>query len=64
MKSELELRKTKQEHDQNLRKLMETVRTADLTFNSDKCAVNQKQVKFFGVIFNENGIHPDPKKVE
>ena len=57
-------RKTKQEHDQNLPKLMETVRTAGLTFNSDKCAVNQNQVKFFGAIFDENEIRPDPEKVE
>ena len=56
--------KTKEEHDQNLQKLMETARTAVLTFNSSKCAINQKQVRFFGVIFDENGIHPDPQKVE
>ena len=56
--------KTKNEYDLNLRKLMETARTAGLTFNSNKCAINQEQVKFFGAIFDKNGIHPDPKKVE
>ena len=29
--------KTREEHDKNLRKLIETARTA---FNSDKCAIN------------------------
>ena len=56
--------KTKEERDHNLQKLMETARTAGLTFNSSKCAINPKQVKFFDAIFDENGIHPDPQKGE
>ncbi|CAE1255836.1 unnamed protein product [Acanthosepion pharaonis] len=56
--------KTKEEHDLNLRNLMETARTAGLTFNSSTCAIDQEQVKFFGAIFDRNGIHPDPQKVE
>ena len=32
--------KTKEEHDLNLRKLMETARTAGLIFNYNKCAIN------------------------
>ena len=55
-------RKTKEEHDLNLQKLMETVQTAGLTFNSNKCAI--KQVRFFGAIFDKNRIHPDLQKVE
>ena len=53
-----------EEHNHNLRKLMETARTAGLTFNSSKCTINQKQIRFFGAIFDESGIHPDPQKVE
>ena len=56
--------KTKKEHDHNLRKLMETARTAGLTFNSSKCAINQIQIRLFGAIFDESGIHPDPQKVD
>ena len=56
--------KTKKEHDHNLRKLMETAQTAGLTFNSSKFAINQIQIRFFGAIFDESGIHPDPQKVE
>ena len=44
--------KTKGEHDLKLRKLMETARTAGLTFNSNKCAINQEQVRFFGARFD------------
>ena len=56
-------RKTRVKYDQNFRKLMETARTAGLTPNSDKCAVNQKQVKFFSAVFDRDGIHPIPPKV-
>ena len=56
--------KTKEEHDFNLRNLMETAWTAGWTFNSNKYAINQEQVRFFGAIFDKNGIHPDPPKVE
>ena len=45
--------KTKEEHDLNLRKLMETARTAGLTSNSNKYAINQEQVRFFGAIFDK-----------
>ena len=57
-------RKTIEEHGLNLQKLMETAWTAGLTFNSNKCAINQEQVRFFGAIFDKNVIHPDPPKVE
>ena len=54
--------KTKEEHNLNLRKLMETAQTAGLTFNSNKYAINQEQVRFFSAILDKNSIHPDPKK--
>ena len=44
--------KTKEQHDLNLRKLMETTQTVGLTFNNNKCAINQEQVGFFGAIFD------------
>lgn len=56
--------KTKEEHGLNLQKLMETAPTSGLTFNNSKCAIDQEQVKFFGAIFDKNGIHPDPQKME
>ena len=36
----------------------------ELSFNSNKWALNQEQVRFFGAIFDKNGIHPDPPKAE
>ena len=35
-----------------------------LVFNSKKCLIKKKQIKFFGTIYADNGIHPDPKKIE
>ena len=38
--------KTKEDHDQNLHNLMKVSQTEGLCFNSDKCAVDQKQIDF------------------
>lgn len=56
--------KNEQEHDKNLIKLMETARKYGLVFNSEKCEIKKKQVKFFGTIYDEQGAHADPEKVE
>ena len=44
--------------------MVEIAQTVGHTFNSDKCVINQKQVRFSGAIFDENAIHPDPPKVK
>ncbi|GAB1602684.1 hypothetical protein Ahia01_000548300 [Argonauta hians] len=56
--------KTKEEHDSNLHRLMEVAQTEGLCFNSEKCAIDQKQINFFGAIYDKDGIKPDPSKVE
>ncbi|KAK7087115.1 hypothetical protein V1264_021205 [Littorina saxatilis] len=33
-----------------------------LVFNEDKCYIKRKQVKFFGMIYDADGVHPDPEK--
>ena len=38
--------------------------SADWRFNSEKCTVDQKQIHFFGAIYDENRIYPDLKNVE
>ena len=55
--------KTEDEHEEKLQKLMSVARQKGLVFNSPKCDIKQKSVKFFGSIFDENGAHPDPEKV-
>lgn len=56
--------KDEAEHDRNLRHLMEVARKMGLVFNEDKCYIKRKQVKFFGMIYDADGVHPDPDKVK
>jgi transposase InsO family protein len=55
---------TEAEHDANLIKLMETAKSEGLVFNSKKCLIKTKEIKFFGSIYTTTGIKPDPSKVE
>ena len=50
--------KTKEEHNSNLHNLMRIARTEGLYFNCEKCVIDQKQIYFFGAIYNKNGIIP------
>ena len=52
------------EHDHNLHKLMKRAQEKGLVFNKDKCQIKQKEVPFFGNIYRESGVRPDPSKVQ
>ena len=41
---------------------MDTARRYGLVFNKDKCKIRHKQLKFSGLIWDENGSHPYPEK--
>ena len=56
--------RTEEEHDQNLREVMETARKYGFVFNSDKCFIKEKPITFFGLVWDENGSHPDPDKCD
>lgn len=34
-----------------------------LTFNSEKCVIKWSQISFYGMIYNADGMNPDPHKV-
>ena len=55
---------TEEEHDRNLRKLFETAAKEGLVFNSSKCTVKSKSISFFGTMYSDTGIRPDPQKVQ
>jgi len=55
---------SEKDHDKNLLKLMEVAKQFGLVFNSDKCEIKKDKVKFFGTIYDKDGAHPDPDKVE
>ena len=52
------------EHDANLRNLMETARRHGLVFNNNKCDIKCQSIHFFGLVFDAAGTHPDPKRVD
>ena len=55
--------KTKHEHNVALARLLKRAEDCGLTFGRKKVQLNQKKVKYFGVAFTENGVHPDEEKV-
>ena len=44
--------------------VFEKLEEHNLTVNLEKCEFNQKSIKFFGLIFTEKGVSPDPEKVK
>ncbi len=52
------------DHNKNLLNLMEVARREGLVFNSAKCVIKVPRINFFGLIFDKEGVHPDPSKVE
>ena len=56
--------KTIEEHDENLKALLDRCREVCLTLNPKKLKFKSDQVPFFGNIVTSKGVKPDPKKVE
>ena len=52
------------EHDPNFHMLMKRAQEKGIGFNKDKCQIKQKEVPFFGNIYSESGVRPDPSKVQ
>ena len=56
--------KDEMEHDRNFLAFMEKCIENNLTLNVEKIQFKQSQVSFYGHIWSENGISPDPKKIQ
>ncbi|XP_038046793.1 uncharacterized protein K02A2.6-like [Patiria miniata] len=56
--------RTDEEHDANLRNLFEVAGREGLVFNSTKCRIKTKKISFFGSIYSDVGVQPDPGRVE
>ena len=54
---------TEVEHDAHLRDLMHITCKYDLVFNPQKTHVKAQAINFFGCLYDANGVHPDPGKV-
>ena len=62
MDDDLVFGKTQQEHDDRLTTVLECIKDAGVTLNSDKRVFSKWQVKFFGHIVDQSGIQTDPHK--
>ena len=56
--------KDEMEHNRNFLAFMEKCMENNLTLNSEKIQFKQTQVSFYGHIWSEQGISPDPKKIQ
>ena len=55
---------TLEEHVDHIRRVMLTLRAANLKLKPKKCKLFQPQVEYLGHIIDQNGSRPDNKKVE
>ena len=55
---------TEAEHDAHLQDLVRVACEYDLVFNPQKTHVKAQAVNFFGCLYDANGVHPDPGKVD
>lgn len=53
-----------QQHNEKLIRVLERMDKVGLKLNKDKCKFGLTEVKYFGHVFNELGVHTDPQKVE
>ena len=51
-------------HDKALDQALHRLQDAGLTTNLETCEFRKPSIEFFGMIFSEDGVSPDPKKVE
>ena len=52
------------EHDAALQKVLSALTSNGITVNPDKCVFDVEEVRFVGLVFNKQGIKPDPKNVK
>ena len=54
--------KDDKDHDRNLHHLMKVAQKCGLVFNAVKCFIKTSQIKFFGMVYDANGVRLDPEK--
>ncbi|XP_052806647.1 uncharacterized protein K02A2.6-like [Mya arenaria] len=51
------------EHDRRLVAVLQRMQDKNLTLNKQKCEFGKTSVKFYGFVFSDKGISPDPAKI-
>ena len=52
------------EHDENLIDLMRVSKKNGLVFNEEKCAISTNSLSFFGLTFDDKGVHPNKNRIK
>lgn len=55
--------KDREDHDKNLRKVLETIRASGLKLNRSKCQFGKSEIQYFGHVIGKDGIRADESKV-
>ena len=55
---------TREEHDCNLRSVLDSAREKGIRFNPEKCTIGVNEVPFFDNIITDKGLKADPSKIE
>lgn len=55
---------TVDEHLTTLKDAVTVISKSGLTLNPSKCTFGKKEINFWGMIHLEEGVHPDPAKVQ
>jgi hypothetical protein len=53
-----------EQHKERLIKLLERLRAIGLQLNKDKCKIGLTEVPYIGHLLSEQGVKPDPSKVD
>ena len=54
--------KDSQQYNAHLQAVLERIRAAGITLNSQKCELNKTTLTFLDHVINQHGISPDPLK--
>ena len=55
---------THTEHKEGVLQVMQAISSSGLTLNPEKCSFGEKQIQFWGMLIDKDGIRPDPTKPE
>lgn len=55
---------SEEEHDRRLIAFLNVARDEGLMLNSAKCTIKSNRITFFGRVYSDKGVSPDPAKVE
>ena len=53
-----------EEHNATLEKVLSALTSSDITLNTDKCVFDVEEARLVRLVFNDNGIIPDPNNVK